>query len=78
METLLVATKRSRIKELLDAQGKSIYWLANEAEMSYQAIYRLVHADAIPGGTSYSTLVKVAGALGVGIEDLEDNSLTAD
>ena len=73
MEMLLVETRRNRIKALLDARGKSIYWLAAEADMSYQAIHRLVNSEQIPGGTFYSMLLAVAGALGVGVEDLESS-----
>lgn len=73
MEMTLTMTRRhNRIKELLDAQGRSIYWLAGEVDMSYQAIHSLVNADQIPGGTSYSTLRKVANVLGVGVDDLEE------
>jgi hypothetical protein len=74
MEMLLVATRRNQIRPLLEARGKSIYWLAAQADMSYQAIHRLVNSEQIPGGTSYSTLLRVASALGVGVEDLEANT----
>jgi DNA-binding Xre family transcriptional regulator len=68
---MLVATlSRNKIKGLLDEQGRSIYWLANQVDMSYQAIHRLVTSPTIPDGTSYSTLKRISDALGVGIDDL--------
>lgn len=70
---MLVATMpRNRIKELLDERGKSIYWLTNQVDMSYQAIHKLVSSDTIPDGTSYGTLKRISEALQVGIEDLEE------
>ena len=72
MEMILVA-KRNRIKELLEQQGQSIYWLANEVGMSYQAIHKLANSEMIPGGTAWDTLRKVAEALGVGVNELEEN-----
>ena len=71
MALIAMTERRNRIKELLSARGRSIYGLANEVGMSYQAIHRLVNARRIPGGTSYSTLRKIADALGVGVDDLE-------
>lgn len=69
---MLVATMpRNRIKSLLDAQEKSIYWLAKTVDMSYQAIHGLVSSPSIPEGTSYGTLKRISDALGVGIDELE-------
>ena len=65
-------TRQNRIKKLLGARGRSIYSLANEIKMSYQAIHKLANARRIPGGTYYSTLRKIADALGVGVDDLEE------
>ena len=63
---------KNRIQDILVQQGKSIYWLAKTAGMSYQAIHSLVTSSEIPSGTSYGTLKRVSDALGVGIDDLEE------
>lgn len=68
---MLVATlARNRIKDILDDQGKSIYWLAKQIKMSYQAVHSLVNAPHIPEGTSYGTLKRICEVLNVGIDDL--------
>lgn len=72
---MLVATlPRNRIEEVLEARGKSIYWLAKAIGMSYNAVYSLVKSPEIPRGTSYGTLMKISDALGVGIEELENGT----
>ena len=68
---LVTMLPRNRIQEILAAKGWSIYQLAGRAEISYPQLYRLVRAEQIPAGTNYSTLKKVANALGVSIDDLE-------
>lgn len=70
---MLVAVKaKNRIPDILTKQKRSIYWLAKQVEMSYQAIYALVNAAEIPDGTSYGTLAKISDALGVSIDELAD------
>jgi DNA-binding Xre family transcriptional regulator len=70
---MLVATRpRNRIMVLLARKGWSIYELADQAKMAYPQVYRLAKAEQIPPGTTFSTLKKIAGALGVSIEDLEN------
>ena len=61
----------NNIKALLAVRGKSIYWLAHEVSMSYQAVHKLVNAPAIPPGTTWRTLTRIAAALGVGVAELE-------
>lgn len=68
---MLAMPIRNRIKELLDSKEWSIYQLADRTKMSYPQLYRLVKAEQIPKGTNYGTLQKVAGALGVSIDELE-------
>jgi len=61
----------NQIKRLLSQRGKSIYWLARQAGMSYQAIHALANSATIPTGTAWGTLQKVAAALGVSVDELE-------
>jgi len=61
----------NNIKNLLTERGKSIYWLHKQVGMSYQAVHKLVNAPAIPPGTTWGTLTRIAAALGVGVEELE-------
>lgn len=69
---MLVANKpHSKLMSILKAQGRSIYWLANQVDMSYQAIFALVKAEKIPDGTNYVTLRKISDALNVPIDELE-------
>lgn len=68
---MLAMPIRNRIKEFLAMKDWSIYELADRTKMSYPQLYRLVKAERIPKGTNYGTLQKVAGALGVSIDDLE-------
>lgn len=71
---MLVATleRRNRIADLLEEKGITPYRLADLVGMSRTAIYGLVNAEQIPDGTSYVTLRRVSRALGVGIDDLEE------
>lgn len=68
---LAMAIKHNKIGELLEIKGWSIYKLAKEVGMSYQALHALVNSTQIPDGTAYGTLKKISEALGVGIDDLE-------
>jgi len=63
---------RSRLMALLNERGWSIYRLAQEIEMSYQAVYTLVTSPNIPEGTNWGTLTKVSSVLGVSIGDLDN------
>ena len=70
---MLVAMKnRNRIKDILETQGRSIYWLAKQVEMSYQAIHALVNSPEIPTGTAYGTVTRISEALGVSIDELSE------
>lgn len=69
---LVTTMERNRIKDLLDQQGKTMYWLAKETGLSNQAILDLVNSEDIPGGTRWRTMKIIARALGVNIEDLEE------
>jgi DNA-binding Xre family transcriptional regulator len=68
---MLTMTKTNRIAEILEQKDMSIYRLAKDTGLSYQAVHALVNADEIPDGTSYGTLRKISEVLGVQISDLE-------
>jgi DNA-binding Xre family transcriptional regulator len=71
---MLVAmlTRRNKIMDLLRQRDWSIYRLAQEVDMTYQAIHKLATADEIPLGTSHGTLLKIARVLDVSVDDLEE------
>ena len=62
----------NNIRGLLDQKGWSIYKLHKVTGLTYATAHRLVAADDIPPNTKYETLLRIATALGVGIEELED------
>lgn len=68
----MLAIRENRILDILNTQGRSIYWLAQQVEMSYNAVHRLVKSTSIPEGTSYGTLKRVSRALDVSVDDLEE------
>ena len=68
----MLVVRENRILSILQAQGRSIYWLAKQVEMSYQSIHRLAKSPSIPEGTSYGTLRRVSRVLDVSVDDLEE------
>ena len=60
----------NNIKALLTERGKSIYWLHKQVGMSYQAVHKLANAPAIPPGTTWGTLTRIAAALAVSVDEL--------
>jgi len=50
-----------RIDELLDAKGKSAYWLAVTAEIPHSTVYKLRHQKT--QGIQWDTLEKLCKAL---------------
>jgi DNA-binding Xre family transcriptional regulator len=62
-----MAKKLNLIKEKLDQQGKSIYWLAEQTGMSYSSLHKYATGKADP---KLTTLEKIAKAMKVGICDL--------
>lgn len=68
---LAVAERTNKIRDLLAAKGMSIYALAQEMRMPHHNVKRIADAPTIPEGTNYKTLLKIAEALGVTIDELE-------
>lgn len=60
----------NRIKEFLDRQEKTAYWLAKETGISTQSIYNIVKGDLDIDNLQYRTVRLIAQALGVDTEDL--------
>jgi transcriptional regulator with XRE-family HTH domain len=60
----------NRIKELLDSQGKSAYWLAKQTGISTQSIYNIINSDLNIDEMQYRTVRRIASALGVSPEEL--------
>jgi len=50
-----------RVKEVLEREDKSIYWLAENTELTYTALHRLVNGET--EGIQFSTLDEIMGAL---------------
>lgn len=79
MVAIMMEQKKNRIKELIDERGWTIWKLKNAVrdvlpegqEIPYATIYKLTKAEHIPARTYHSTLVVIARALGVTIDDLE-------
>lgn len=68
---LAVAERKNQIPRLLEARGLTVYALAKRMQMPWHNVNKIVEAPAIPDGTEYKTLRKVAEVLGVSIDDLE-------
>jgi putative transcriptional regulator len=51
----------SRVDELLDAHGRSFYWLAKETGISHTTLWRLKKGKAL--GINFDTLEKICRAL---------------
>lgn len=67
----MLEMRQNRIHDILRQQGRSIYWLAKQANISYAAIHRLVTSQPIPDTVSYGTLRRVSQVLDVSVDDLE-------
>ena len=50
-----------RFDELLKARGKSLYWLAKEADIAYTTLWKLKKADS--QGISFGVLDRVCDTL---------------
>jgi DNA-binding Xre family transcriptional regulator len=64
----------NNIETILTERGLSIYRLSKSTKLSYNTTHSLVKAEAIPDGTAYGTLKKIAKVLGVRIDDLESDN----
>lgn len=64
----------NKISIILKNKGWSIYRLHKETGLTYNTVHPLVRAKEIPNGIEYGTVKKIAKALGVGIDDLENRN----
>lgn len=71
MEVKMLAMA-NKIPVILKEKNWSIYELGKRTELSYNTIHSIVTAEKIPDGTAYGTLKRIARALSVRIDDLED------
>jgi putative transcriptional regulator len=55
------------IKAILKREGKSLYWLANETEISYSLLHSYISGKREPG---LENLFKIARHLGVNPKEL--------
>jgi lambda repressor-like predicted transcriptional regulator len=62
----------NNIPKLLEKKGWSIYRLNKKAGLSYNTTHNIATSEKIPPHTAYDTLRRIADALGVTIDDLED------
>jgi len=65
----------ARINQLQALVAKSdfnLYRLSKATQIPFHSLKKLVLAPSIPDGTNYKTLRKVATALNVGLDDLEE------
>jgi putative transcriptional regulator len=65
----IIMAKRSlnAIRVILKREGKSLYWLANETELSYSLLHSYISGKREPG---LENLFKIAKHLGVNPKDL--------
>ncbi len=52
-----------KIKEILDARDKSMYWLAKKTDLSYTAIYKMAQGET--NGIQFNTLKEIMLALNI-------------
>ncbi len=57
-----------KIDEILEQQGKSLYWLAQATELTYPTIHKLVGGNT--KSISFDTLERICKALEVDISDI--------
>lgn len=67
---MIAVAIRNNIKKILDDKGWSIRKLSQSLDKDYGYVHRLVSTDPLPGGTTIGSLMPVAEALGVTINDL--------
>ena len=52
-----------RVKEILEERDKSIYWLANETNLTYPTLYRIANQQT--DGIQFHTLEEIMKALNI-------------
>lgn len=69
---MLAMARKNLLRDILVSRGMNIYRLAKATQMPYHNVQNIVQSPSIPDGTNYKTLRKIARALDVGIDDLEE------
>lgn len=57
-----------KIEKILQLQNKSLYWLAQETELSYPTIHRLVNGKT--ASIAFDTLDKLCSVLKCNVQDI--------
>lgn len=60
----------SKIREELEKQGKSVYWLSKQTGISDNTIYAYKNHGIEP---TFSKVCKIADALGISLDDLRED-----
>ena len=60
----------SKIREELEKQGKSVYWLSKQTGISDNTLYAYKNHGIEP---TFSKVCKIADALGVSLDDLRED-----
>ena len=61
------------LKAYLEANGRSVRYLAKKTGVSPQTIYSIIHRDSVP---SAGTSLAISAALGIGVNDLINGDLS--
>lgn len=67
---MVAVVVRNNIKKVLKAKGWSIRKLAMVLDKDYGYVHRLASTDPLPEGTTIGSLIPIAVALDVSIDDL--------
>lgn len=60
----------NRVKELLEREGKSGYWLSKQTHISPQSIYHILNNGPDIDDLKYGTVRRIAAALNVEVGEL--------
>lgn len=63
----------SKIEELCNDQGMTLYALAKKSKVSYQSVHKYAKGKKSVENMPLSTAIRIAKALGVSIEDLYES-----
>lgn len=67
----VMGERKNQIPHLLHVRGLTVYGLSKRTQMPYHQVDRIVNAPRIPDGIEYKTLLRLADALEVTLNDLE-------
>jgi hypothetical protein len=64
----------SHIRSLVDNTGHNPHWVSMQSGLTYRVVLRLYNSETIPLTTPIGTLLSIANALGVTVDDLYEIS----